>query len=105
VNELKEAGPPAPDDPALRAAETLARWLDGRFLDPLMGLFLPGVGDLLGSALGLYPVLLAGRRRAQGAARAHDPQPGRRRGHYENAPSSRAEHRLAWSRASSILPT
>jgi hypothetical protein len=29
-----------------------------------MGLFLPGVGDLLGSALGLYPVLLAWKRRA-----------------------------------------
>jgi hypothetical protein len=51
-------------DPALEAAATLARWLDGRFLDPLLGLLLPGVGDLLGSALGLYPVLLAWRRRA-----------------------------------------
>jgi hypothetical protein len=52
------------DDEALRAAETLARWLDGRYLDPLLGLVLPGVGDLLSSALGLYPVLLAWRRRA-----------------------------------------
>src|SRR5262245_11220195 len=51
-------------DRALEAAETLARWLDDRFLDPLLGLLLPGVGDLLGSALGLYPVLLAWRRRA-----------------------------------------
>jgi hypothetical protein len=63
VNELepREAGT---DDEALRAAETLARWLDGRFIDPLLGLVLPGVGDLLSSALGLYPVLLAWRRRA-----------------------------------------
>ena len=45
-------------------AETLARWLDDRFLDPLLGLLLPGLGDLLGSALGLYPVVLAWRRRA-----------------------------------------
>jgi hypothetical protein len=52
------------DDRALRAAETLARWLDGRFLDPLLGLVLPGVGDMLSSALGLYPVVLAWRRRA-----------------------------------------
>jgi len=51
-------------DRALAAAETLARWLDNRFVDPLLGLLLPGVGDLLGSALGLYPVLLAWRRRA-----------------------------------------
>ena len=54
----------APPDRALEAATTLARWLDGRFIDPLIGLLLPGVGDLLGSALGLYPVLLAWRRRA-----------------------------------------
>jgi hypothetical protein len=51
-------------DRALEVAGTLARWLDGRFIDPLLGLLLPGVGDLLGSALGLYPVLLAWRRRA-----------------------------------------
>src|SRR5262245_65529958 len=55
---------PAPPDRALEAASTLARWLDQRFLDPLLGLLLPGVGDLLGAALGLYPVLLAWQRRA-----------------------------------------
>jgi hypothetical protein len=59
-----ESSQPEEDDHALVAGETLARWLDDRFLDPLLGLFLPGVGDLLGSALGLYPVLLAWRRRA-----------------------------------------
>jgi hypothetical protein len=64
VTEPDQAGPPAADDRALATAETLARWLDDRFLDPLMGLLLPGVGDLLSSALGLYPVLLAWRRRA-----------------------------------------
>jgi hypothetical protein len=56
--------PPRQEDHALVAAETLARWLDDRFLDPLVGLLLPGLGDLLGSALGLYPVVLAWRRRA-----------------------------------------
>ena len=56
--------PLAKDDDALRVAGTLARWLDGRFIDPLLGLFLPGLGDILGSALGLYPVWLAWRRRA-----------------------------------------
>jgi hypothetical protein len=55
---------PRQEDHALVVAETLARWLDDRFLDPLLGLLLPGVGDLLGSALGLYPVVLAWRRRA-----------------------------------------
>jgi hypothetical protein len=57
------ARPSAPD-PALRAAAVLARWLDGRFLDPLLGLLLPGVGDMLSSALGIYPVFLAWRRGA-----------------------------------------
>ena len=51
-------------DRALEAAETLAHWLDNRFVDPLLGVLLPGIGDLLGSALGLYPVLLAWQRRA-----------------------------------------
>src|SRR5579871_5091873 len=55
---------PAEEDRALAVATTLARWMDDRFLDPLLGLVLPGVGDLLSSALGLYPVLLAWRRRA-----------------------------------------
>jgi len=62
--EALERPQPAEADHALVAAETLAHWLDDRFLDPLLGLFLPGVGDLLGSALGLYPVLLAWQRRA-----------------------------------------
>jgi hypothetical protein len=55
---------PAPRDHALEAAAALAHWLDHRFVDPLLGLLLPGVGDLLGSALGLYPVLLAWQRGA-----------------------------------------
>ena len=39
---------PEPPDRALAAAETLARWLDGRFLDPLLGLLLPGDGAVRG---------------------------------------------------------
>jgi hypothetical protein len=53
----------AKDDASLRAAETLARWMDGRLVDPLLGLFLPGLGDLVSSLLGLYPIALAWRRR------------------------------------------
>ncbi len=60
----RSASPPPDEDRALAVASTLARWMDDRFLDPLLGLVLPGVGDLLGSLLGLYPVLLAWRRRA-----------------------------------------
>jgi hypothetical protein len=48
----------------LRAAESLARWMDRRWLDPILGFVLPGAGDLVSSALGLYPVALAWRRGA-----------------------------------------
>lgn len=54
-------------DRSIEVAERLAHWLDDRYLDPLLGFLLPGVGDLLTSALGLYPVVLAWRR---GAPRA-----------------------------------
>jgi hypothetical protein len=50
-------------DPALQAATTLARWLDDRYLDPLLGL-VPVVGDVLSAALGIYPIYLAWRRQA-----------------------------------------
>ena len=59
-----EREPQPQSDRALEVASSLARWLDHRFVDPLLGLLLPGVGDLLGSALGLYPVLLAWKRGA-----------------------------------------
>lgn len=42
---------------------TLARWLDDRFLDPLLGLVLPGVGDAAGALVGLYAVRVAARLR------------------------------------------
>jgi hypothetical protein len=64
VGERRDGEAPGDRDRALEVAETLSRWLDDRYLDPLIGLVLPGLGDLLTSALGLYPVLLAWRRRA-----------------------------------------
>jgi hypothetical protein len=51
------------DDRDLVAAEKLARWLDDRGLDPVLGLLLPGVGDVLGTVAGLYTVVVAVRRR------------------------------------------
>jgi hypothetical protein len=55
------------DDPALVAAERLARAMDGWYVDPLLGLFVPWAGDVIGAGLGLYPVLLAWRRGADKA--------------------------------------
>jgi hypothetical protein len=50
-------------DPEIERARTLARILDHYMVDPLIGLVLPGAGDLIGSVFGLYIVGLALRRR------------------------------------------
>lgn len=50
-------------DPEVERVRKLARVLDSSFVDPLIGFVLPGVGDLLGSVLGLYAVAIAIRRR------------------------------------------
>lgn len=57
---------PSPDR-ALVVAEKIARLMDERYLDPLLGLLFPGAGDLLSAGLGLYPVWLAWRRGAPAA--------------------------------------
>ncbi len=43
----------------LERLEFLATWLDRRFLDPVLGFFVPGAGDTLSSLLGLYGVFVA----------------------------------------------
>jgi hypothetical protein len=50
-------------DPEIERARTLARVLDHYMVDPLIGLVLPGAGDLIGSLLGLYIVAIGVRRR------------------------------------------
>jgi hypothetical protein len=49
--------------PDVLRAVRMADWLDGRFIDPVVGLVLPGAGDLAMSVVGLYPVLVAARHR------------------------------------------
>jgi hypothetical protein len=44
-------------------AVRMADWLDDRYIDPLVGLVLPGVGDLVFAAVGMYPIFVALRRR------------------------------------------
>jgi hypothetical protein len=54
------------DDPCGRdvaRAVKLAYWLDDPYLDPIVGLALPGAGDLAMAAVGLYPVFVALRHR------------------------------------------
>lgn len=54
---------PATDDPQLARVARLARLLDNYFVDPILGLIAPGIGDVAGSLLGLYAVALALQRR------------------------------------------
>ncbi len=48
----------------LARARTLAKVMDKYGIDPLLGFFLPGVGDVLGSVIGLYLVVVAVRHKA-----------------------------------------
>jgi hypothetical protein len=48
-------------DPEIERARTVARWMDRYGLDPLIGL-VPGIGDVIGAAFGLYIVSIAARR-------------------------------------------
>lgn len=50
-------------DPDVERVRRFAKILDNYYVDPLIGLVLPGAGDLVGSMLGLYTVTLAFRRR------------------------------------------
>jgi hypothetical protein len=56
------ASTPAHHAPIHRARR-LARWLDRYYVDPIVGLLVPGVGDLMTGAAGLYLVVLAFRAR------------------------------------------
>ena len=58
---------PPDADPELRRAVALARTLDERFLDPIVGLLLPGAGDLITAGVGLYLVYVGIRRKLPAA--------------------------------------
>jgi len=61
IRSVADRDVPMPDRD-LERARKLARVLDRDLVDPLLGLFLPGIGDLVGAALGLYLVAIAVRR-------------------------------------------
>jgi len=50
-------------DRDLDRVRRLAALLDRRFVDPILGLLVPGAGDVVGSLLGLYIVWIAVQRR------------------------------------------
>lgn len=49
---------------SLELAEWLAHWMDRRYIDPLLALLLPGIGDALGAVIGLLGVFAAFKLRA-----------------------------------------
>jgi len=50
-------------DTELDRVRSIARVLDRYFVDPILGLIIPGGGDILGSLLGVYTVMIAARRK------------------------------------------
>jgi hypothetical protein len=50
-------------DTELDRVRSLTRILDRFYLDPILGLVIPGGGDVIGSLLGMYTVMMAVRRR------------------------------------------
>ena len=52
----------AESDRGLERARRFARIMDGYYLDPLLGLLVPAVGDALGALFGMYLVVFAWRR-------------------------------------------
>jgi hypothetical protein len=51
-------------DQYLALAERLAYWMDKRYVDPILGFVLPGVGDAVGAGIGLLGIFAAFRLRA-----------------------------------------
>jgi hypothetical protein len=58
-----KAGSGTAHDVELQRVRTLARVMDRFFVDPILGLIIPGGGDVLGSMLGMYTVMIAIRRK------------------------------------------
>lgn len=51
-------------DRELELVERLAGWMDRRYVDPILGLLIPGAGDVLGAVVGLFGIVVALRLRA-----------------------------------------
>jgi hypothetical protein len=57
------AGTEVQTDPDVERAARIARMTDVAMIDPLVGLFVPGLGDLVSAGVGLYIVSVAVRKR------------------------------------------
>lgn len=54
----------AGDTRYLELAERVSLWMDRRYIDPILGILLPGAGDAIGAGIGLLGVYAAFRMRA-----------------------------------------
>jgi len=63
VSGFSSSGPGKLEGADAALAQAIARWFDRALLDPVVGLILPGAGDLLSSTAGLVVVGMAIRRR------------------------------------------
>lgn len=62
----RDVDPAAPHGVEIERVRTFARVLDRYGVDAVLGFFVPGLGDVLGSLLGLYIVSIAMRRGVAG---------------------------------------
>ena len=62
VGAMARGGAERTGDPEMDLAVGIAKWTDSRFLDPIIGLVVPGLGDLLSAAVGLFIVKVAASR-------------------------------------------
>lgn len=46
----------------IRRIQTISRWLDDRYIDPILGFVAPGVGDTVTATFGLYVLVAAVRQ-------------------------------------------
>ena len=63
VPETPATGSGTRRDTELDRVRTIARVMDRFYLDPLLGLLIPGGGDVIGSVIGIYTVMIAARRK------------------------------------------
>jgi len=63
LNARPKAGSGTRRDSELDRVRSITRVMDRFFVDPILGLIIPGGGDILGSLLGIYTVMIAARRK------------------------------------------
>lgn len=61
THPIAAAGAPRNARDEVQLVRQIAHWMDKRYIDPIIGLVAPGVGDALGAGIGVLAVLAAYR--------------------------------------------